>query len=59
MCKYFLAQSVKGPRFNDTSVAMSISGTRILISKYYSSLKGTELLGEMVDSETRVEKNTR
>lgn len=35
---------------------MSTSGTQILISKYYFPLKGSGLLGEMVDLGARVRK---
>lgn len=56
---YFPIMSAKmgGPRDNDTPGAVNIPSSMILVSKYYSPIKGTRSHVEVVDSRVRAGKN--
>lgn len=47
---------MRGPRSNDTPVAISTLSTQILFSKYYSSIKGTRTPWNLVNSKTEAGK---
>lgn len=51
MCVYVHRDS----KSNDTPITISTPSTQIMASKYYSSLKGTGILGEVADSRAKEE----
>lgn len=47
---------LKGPQSSDTFMSLSSPNAQVLVFKHYSSLTGTRIIGEMVNSRAGNEK---